>query len=661
MSFIASRIFATLSLFFFATPAFVTTAERPTEISLKARSVSESLRKMKNLEEKSKKTVILLGDTGVGKSTLASLLTYSALQAKYCEDTGKVVIECIEEHPEFSIKRQEESDDDILSLPVKAQTASGFTIWDFPGFSNKEDQSTIMAYSLSRIFANSEKTKVVIVITEDAVKNRGAVWLDTIGKLENLLESKDIEESLPNLTLVVTHVTKKRTVDQVGAELKKWKSKLGEISNEAPASKVRIFDALVSNIILFYRAEEENEKISNDIVSIILGKGFSDPAFKVLPPKDQTICGELCGKNAEGIMNISHTLCTALNNPWLCEQGGKDPFSISSLELPRVAKESNSAFPEEDSFSRINQIKEIIGVLESTPKYRDLTAAVSLIKALLSNLENYVVNDGENEALAIGLRYKLRQFAEAIQQQTIYAQTFADFTGRQEELAEIGKQIIQALLETKQNLEQELLRQINNFEPDPREEDPEYFQAAISLLEGAAKTPLTHKWLGKCHQRLGKCHQSIGKFYAEDEEYAKAGLAYIEALKLDPKSCLNDLGAILVKLELYASAMKLYSTNFNTLALEKCSKKLLKTEQSPTTHAQVAQAMSDVGLGEKAKEHYMHAASLTENEAEKNQYWRNAINVSMNSSLPEKLRRGNVLSENDLEDFYKLIQTISTK
>lgn len=91
MSSVTSRIFVAFCFFIAASPAFLgTTPEGDLESSEHCAAVAQSPDKIYGgLEEQLEKAVILLGNNGVGKSTLVSLLIQEKLLAKICMKPAK--------------------------------------------------------------------------------------------------------------------------------------------------------------------------------------------------------------------------------------------------------------------------------------------------------------------------------------------------------------------------------------------------------------------------------------------------------------------------------------------------------------------------------------------------------------------------------------------
>lgn len=600
------------------------------------------------------KVLVLLGNKGVGKSTLANLIAYDTLIEREVEETGTIVIESTSERPPFTIKQQDCHDNDNLGIPAMIQV-NDIAVWDFPGFSEDALQKLIISSSLKLILAYSENVRIVVVTSESSLQDRGNGLMNSIRDLKDLIDMKKLLEIEKGLSMVVTHLPEGPDETKLKNRINGLKSHITGLSDERE-NKVKLLDALLNNIFIFRKATTDGQTVDGRLADKIRGLDFI-PAESFISnrvdDKTKTICQELCGRCMTNLNQISETLVATLKSPWLVGQGTANPLSNSSIKLPDL-KLGEAGYHDATEYTlQIDQLKEIIETLDNVPsKERDLTTSLALIKDLLRTLESYVVDDGSNQAMITTLRTKLQQFAAAAEQETTLAHTFADYTDQQGDLKNLGDKIINLIIAMRQNLEHELRQQVNNFAPDLNRADPPYYQVALGVLEGAEDNSSKQK-------RMAQCHDQIGQSCAKDKRHADAAKAYIEALKLDPtRDCHKRLGRALTALGLYSAALKLYSTILDTYELKQnCKALLVKDGETADNYASIAQAWLDVSLKGKAKENFLHAYSLAENEAQKSTFLRNAEEVACTpGSLTQKTNQ--VLSHEELNNMLELIKNL---
>lgn len=622
MSSIISRIFVALWFFTITIPAISGSTpggeNGPTEKSL---AIARSIALVNSdLEKKNDKAIIFLGNNGVGKSTLASKVLGEELVAKYLEETGNVVIVSKAEKPAFDIKGQELFDDDSKTIitPVRAELSEKIAIWDIPGFSENDQQKTFISYCLERILANSKEVKIVFVTSDSSLNDRGALFFTAIQHLTSLVNTDKLEKIGKGLLLVITHIPKMRTVEQVRTQL----TNLGKNLPDGQAKT--IFDALISNISLFARAEvsqiEEENIINSDITDAVLVDTFPATISFLksnISPEAKTVCEELCVQSMHKLTDISTTLIETLKNPWLSSQQGKDPLCLNNYCFAQPASQlvQKDYHDSEEDFVKINQMRELLALIENA-KTEGMTidTAVILLRDILNTLETYVVIDNIcDQNMAQALRLKLQQFNQEANQQMIYAQTFADFSQRQEMLHSLAEKIITSIKQTKDSLIIMSRNQINDFIPDCEQTDPDYFREAITLLNDAEKCPSTN-------ERQSKCHEMIGNIYKKDGKFREAGEAYVNALQLHAKNdqCHRSLAKVLRSLGRFELAIVIYQTILDTVKLEKCSEEIIAHHRTDWQQRQsLGNAWYRAGNFDKALENYQAVVSLMPSEQKK--------------------------------------------
>lgn len=571
--------------------------------------ISEAINKINHyLEHKTKRSVIFLGHEGVGKSTLACLSIDEQLTSHYLNETGQVVIKSNSSPSKFMIKDQELSDDcDSIIIPSKADTLDGVAIWDIPGFSENEEQKIFISYCLSRIIANSEHVKVIIVTSDASLQGRATIFFSTIKYLTSLIKPDIVNEMDDGIILIVSHVPKNRTIEQV-------KNQINNLKNPTNIEQQNLLNALRKNIYIFTKAEYSqiaaenliNSDIKRDILKETKLKDFLNSEIS---SDAKIFCEKICETSVNKLNNILSIIIETLKNPLLSSQKGEDPLSKSCLFIEEnfLAVEKKYHEKEED-FVNFNQIKELYDFAKNSTNYEiKLDNAITLITNILNNLESYtIVDDTCTKEQADKIRKKLQKFNQEVWQQMIYIKTFSNFLKDEKIPKNLAEKIIFNIQKTQYGLQEMLLEQINILQPDINKTNPEYFKQSISLLSETT-ADLSIK------ERQAKCYERIGDIYKEESKYKDAGLNYCDALELFSKNytCHRSLGQVLCHLGLIKNAVTVFQAILDTIELEKCSNEIVKINNWQDREF-LANAWFKVGNFNNALIHYQAAASIAD-------------------------------------------------
>jgi predicted GTPase len=162
-------------------------------------------------QEHGKKGILLLGNTGAGKSTLAHLLSVRKLQAIRDDETAELVIEAMQPLTDIVIGHKLASE---TKIPNKC-FVKDLIIWDCPGFNDTEPvQEIANSFYIKRLFETTDQLKFVLVIVESDLRSkRGNDFLET---LSNFMKSfNDIGSIEGSISLVVTQVAKGKDTQHI--------------------------------------------------------------------------------------------------------------------------------------------------------------------------------------------------------------------------------------------------------------------------------------------------------------------------------------------------------------------------------------------------------------------------------------------------------------
>ncbi|WP_425363971.1 hypothetical protein [Candidatus Tisiphia endosymbiont of Hybos culiciformis] len=247
------------------------------------------------LQDHSKQGILLLGNTGAGKSTLAHLFSGRKLQAIFDDETDELVIDAMQPIKDIVIGHKMASE---TKIPNKC-VAKGTTIWDCPGFNDTELVLEIVnRFYIKRLFETTEQLKFVLVVNESDLRSkRGNDFLET---LSNFIKSfKDIGSIEGSISLVVSHVSPNKNIDHIKKSIDKILK-----DNQGATDEHK---ALINNcsIHLFYKPSGEGELTIPDLLAAI------EESSKYSDAKGDMVNITISKKAMEC---SSHLLNTASNN-----------------------------------------------------------------------------------------------------------------------------------------------------------------------------------------------------------------------------------------------------------------------------------------------------------------------------------------------------------
>nr|CAG8507001.1 14005_t:CDS:2 [Entrophospora candida] len=249
--------------------------------------------------------VIIIGDTGEGKSSLLNYLAEVPLFGKKGKGFGRFVI-----YAEDPL-----GDSEITNGSVsKTSLPSGWKeYWDCPGFGDTrgEVQDIVNAYSIYKLIKSAKKIKVLVTVSETTITgSRSRSFLNLIHNVGETFKNMDENKLVQGLCLVVT---KNETLN-----LKKMRSGLLEILEEQDGqenfslTQKKILGSLSSpeSQIVFFNAPTEEGLISGEGRSQIL-EGIKkipylekpEPSISIAPESKNLIKG-LADKLNDDIENF---------------------------------------------------------------------------------------------------------------------------------------------------------------------------------------------------------------------------------------------------------------------------------------------------------------------------------------------------------------------
>jgi len=118
------------------------------------------------IDKKFDQSVLVIGNTGSGKSTLINALTGKKLESIFIEDSG-----------EFQIRLAKGQQGAVIGDTAVSETTvpkswfdnkTGVTYWDCPGFEDTKgsEQDIANGMFIEKVFQNSKEVKIILVMSE---------------------------------------------------------------------------------------------------------------------------------------------------------------------------------------------------------------------------------------------------------------------------------------------------------------------------------------------------------------------------------------------------------------------------------------------------------------------------------------------------------------
>lgn len=172
-----------------------------------------------NHGELPKRSVVLLGKSGVGKTTLVNALAGAELEVCYDPKTGRVTVRARPEVPGFEIGTRLVSQTSIPRVCACMDRANNekISVFDFPGLEDNRGtaQEISNALCMQRILASSPNAKVLILIDDSAFTDpKAQVIMSFMSILEDMF-SESIDSIGDSVSLVVTHADPLRSPEQI--------------------------------------------------------------------------------------------------------------------------------------------------------------------------------------------------------------------------------------------------------------------------------------------------------------------------------------------------------------------------------------------------------------------------------------------------------------
>jgi len=211
----------------------------------------------KRIDKIEDKAILILGNTGVGKSTLTYLLAGKQLYSeKNAEDD--YVIKSLTELGAIKIADNKYASE--TRIPNKWTSTDGTTLWDCPGFSDTEgiEQEIANAFYIHRLFETTKNVKFILAASWPSMQGKGSEFIVALNNFTRMF--KDVSMLEGSLAVVVTHVPKSKTVANMQVTLGNF---MKHTMSTEDSRKILEYVNKLASVFLFPVPDRDQEQISN--------------------------------------------------------------------------------------------------------------------------------------------------------------------------------------------------------------------------------------------------------------------------------------------------------------------------------------------------------------------------------------------------------------
>jgi Ran GTPase-activating protein (RanGAP) involved in mRNA processing and transport len=450
----------------------------------------------------SDKSMLLMGNTGVGKSTLIYALAAEKLNAISDEETGELIIDAIHFLDNIKISHQMSSE---TTIPNRCKIGD-VIVWDCPGFNDTNVQQEISnSFYIKKLLENNGEIKVVLVIHEgDLIRTKGSNFLNTV---ERFIKSfSNINHVLESVSFIVNQVAPYKELQHIENIIKKV---LKENPNATGEIKTLI-EKILSNdsVHIFHKPKDEGIYNYTPIFDALENSGVYVDAT----PEMANICVSKAAKEYSANLlsstkgnfdKVIIAIVKAILEPDKCMIiGDKNIFKQNYALIEEWVPEgisyddaSLNAPAASGYFLELKQIKALQDSLEG-----DITSFDDVMKIFTSVMKTFEeFSYGDDYA---SNRRVVQEYYKVLEQQCDYIKFFSEIC--EQNLPDAGE-VSHLIKFCKEKLNENMSHKIKTMNLDESIFDFVYYEEAVKYLESQGNVSACKKVKSKICVSLLKC------------------------------------------------------------------------------------------------------------------------------------------------------------
>lgn len=472
-------------------------------------------------EQSTERAILIMGETGAGKTTLANLFAGKQMKADLSK-AGKMIVDTSDGSGGIGHKPASET-----KIPTKIKSESGeLILWDCPGFADTENiQDIANAFYIQRLFETTKELKFVLTIPEYSLQNpRGTELLRVVGHFTKIF--KDISKIKDSVSLVITQADHNRSPENTRFFLEdilehnkeiepKNKEMLGYLTKSIEIFprpiKIGILEKMLSLATSYVSKAQENPILASIESSTEYFKANSQVANVVISESSRALADELFSESNSSLLKLLQDVSQEISG--ICNQVNSKGNQINNGIIHSVGAFLGSLVSRQE----LENIKE--------QNYKELLNLNSLLAFrafcdLMINKKGDVqewlksLHDKVSDVASVLGRYdgkepRASELKDQIKEKIKYVQ----FLSKVQEGVKDSKHVKQddfivTFEQCKNSVEEAAKKGVESISLDS-EEKIEYYEAAIRFLE-----PYSH-----CKANTALAYAYIAKIQEEEKKF----------------------------------------------------------------------------------------------------------------------------------------------
>ena len=176
----------------------------------------------------SEKAIVILGDSGVGKTTLSAYLSGVKLEVQTVNGRKVLNLKDPNATPNLVISENKVAQ---TTIPTMVISKSGICIFDNPGFFDTDrTQEFANAFYIHSIFETRNELKLVLVMPDSYLNEKGAQFIRTVEHFSKMFKNPQMLKNC--VTLLVSKIEIERQVEHIQSDIDQILEKNKNISGD---------------------------------------------------------------------------------------------------------------------------------------------------------------------------------------------------------------------------------------------------------------------------------------------------------------------------------------------------------------------------------------------------------------------------------------------